>query len=332
MDFSTVTLSRAVRALGGFLVTQPPVLRRGELAQQLLSGLSQKDIVAYWERRGVKQGTCLAALRRLQTDVVLTAAKRLALVTRCRNWLYGEYAQLEEPLDLPAVTDRIPGQEFRSRFLSLHRPLLVVGAGIDWPAVAKWSDEYLTELVGGVHIQVMCGRSTAPASDQYAGTALARDMPFGDFIAQVAAMGRSNDYYMVAKNDFFSREGAQALAADVGALDFVDTACSSSDTKLWFGPSGTYTPFHYDSRSSVLVQIRGVKRVRLISPWYSEHIPQSEPWYADPGWSPRGDEPVRIPVGVVLLKPGDALFIPVGWWHDVEALDISISMTFLRFK
>jgi ribosomal protein L16 Arg81 hydroxylase len=33
----------------------------------------------------------------------------------------------------------------------------------------------------------------------------------------------------------------------------------------------------------------------------------------------------------VLVHPGEALFIPVGWWHHVEALETSISVSFTNF-
>jgi hypothetical protein len=34
----------------------------------------------------------------------------------------------------------------------------------------------------------------------------------------------------------------------------------------------------------------------------------------------------------VMLDPGDALFIPLGWWHQVTALDFSVTLTHTNFR
>jgi ribosomal protein L16 Arg81 hydroxylase len=33
----------------------------------------------------------------------------------------------------------------------------------------------------------------------------------------------------------------------------------------------------------------------------------------------------------VVLSPGEGLFIPVGWWHHVRALEPSLSVSFTSF-
>jgi ribosomal protein L16 Arg81 hydroxylase len=34
----------------------------------------------------------------------------------------------------------------------------------------------------------------------------------------------------------------------------------------------------------------------------------------------------------IVLEAGECLFIPIGWWHQVEALDFSVSLTFTNFR
>ena len=38
-----------------------------------------------------------------------------------------------------------------------------------------------------------------------------------------------------------------------------------------------------------------------------------------------------LPGHEVELSPGQALFIPAGWWHEVDALDVSISLSVTAF-
>ena len=39
----------------------------------------------------------------------------------------------------------------------------------------------------------------------------------------------------------------------------------------------------------------------------------------------------KIPIIEVTLNPNEVIFIPVGWWHTVKSLDISISLSFTNF-
>jgi hypothetical protein len=34
----------------------------------------------------------------------------------------------------------------------------------------------------------------------------------------------------------------------------------------------------------------------------------------------------------VALTPGEALFMPIGWWHQVKSLDFSVTITYTNFR
>ena len=145
--------------------------------------------------------------------------------------------------------------------------------------------------------------------------------------------GPSNDYYMVSRNRFFSKAEARILLDDLGTLPMVQTRGGADAVKMWFGPEGTVTPLHHDDRNNVIVQIIGVKTVTLSPPYYAVHMRQEQAWYAavDPT---KPDDPSRtkpLRSDSFDLLPGDALFIPVGWWHSVISHSPSITMAFVDF-
>ena len=108
----------------------------------------------------------------------------------------------------------------------------------------------------------------------------------------------------------------------------------------WLGPPGTVTPLHTDPHPNLLCQVRGVKYVRLYPP---SETPRMYPHQSGLNTnSSRVDlrragcasfhsdfpEFERACGHECALQPGDALFIPPGWWHYVEACSASVSVSF----
>lgn len=94
------------------------------------------------------------------------------------------------------------------------------------------------------------------------------------------------------------------------------------------------------NRRSPLLQVFGRKEVVLFSPEQSEllrpfsaaqhpHLRNtSQLDLADPGLL-QANEGLRSASWVhCILRPGEALHIPKGWWHFVRALDPSLSVNF----
>ena len=109
------------------------------------------------------------------------------------------------------------------------------------------------------------------------------------------------------------------------------------DTKIWFGgPKGTISPCHFDPFHNMLVQILGEKEVILIDTKYSDAL---YPAYGTvqkntslvnfecPDMS-RHPKFAEVQGCKAILKPGDALFMPLRWWHYCKTEQLSCSVNF----
>ncbi|MEV6654956.1 cupin domain-containing protein [Streptomyces sp. NPDC051219] len=67
---------------------------------------------------------------------------------------------------------------------------------------------------------------------------------------------------------------------------------------------------HWDDHDVIVLQIAGAKRWRLYGP--TRH----KPMYRD---TAAPEAPPTDPVAELVLKPGDLLYLPRGWWHAVTA-------------
>lgn len=100
---------------------------------------------------------------------------------------------------------------------------------------------------------------------------------------------------------------------------------------IFLGPGGSKTPLHVDPclTHAWLAQVRGRKRFILYKPAHLQHLYDAAGHPADVREPDRLNHPtfdLATPYEVV-LQPGDVLFVPAGWAHQVECVDDSISLT-----
>ena len=258
---------------------------------------------------------CSGCSDRVEPTSIEWIAKKAIWLLECRQRLLSD-----EIVDINYLMfERI----FFRDFYRLNRPVVMRGV-IDWPAIELWkSPQYLLERVGSSDIEVQCGRNADPNFEPNS-NALKSRMPFARFVEAVETGPGGNDIYMTANNSSSNRGATFALWNDIGRLPYLDE--SERGRFLWYGPAGTFTPLHHDLTNNLVVQVRGRKTVRLVAPEQLASMENRVHCYSG----------VKLDDGVVRhqsveILPGDVLFIPVGWWHDVRSLDVSMTITFTNF-
>lgn len=307
------------------------------LVRLLLAGSTAEGLTLAGREIGLTGEEVAVISRETSSNPLYSIGREYWTRLQSREWYFAALAKMASDrgtmrrLDVarPAALSR---PTFLRNYYYSNRPVLVRGAALKWPAVSKWTEDYLTKKCGNSVVEVMAGRASAPVPAQNTGDRLRKTLKFGDYIRQVYHSGPGNDSYMVSRNHFFERAGTKVLLRDLKRSPYVNTQ-RAREVRMWFGPSGTVTPLHYDDKNNLIVQVVGRKTIRLYSPWFSEHMAQRRHWYA--GCDPRETRypsDVSLPVELTCdLLVGDALFLPVGWWHAVYSKSISMSLSFFDF-
>lgn len=239
---------------------------------------------------------------------------------------------------MPLDIDRRAGvsrEEFLDRYYSRNEPVLLTDVCDRWPARSLWTPSHLAGKLGSVEIEVMADRESDPDYEVNANRHRYL-MPFDEYVAKVEASSRSNDIYLVANNKLLSTEAALPLWDDF-YLDerYLSPDPGRSHAFFWFGPAGTVTPLHHDTVNVLFNQIDGWKHVILIPALEIHRVYNSIGVFSDV--DPLNPDLRRYPLYTdvqqihVDVGPGQTLFIPAGWWHHVEATEMSISISLTNF-
>lgn len=103
--------------------------------------------------------------------------------------------------------------------------------------------------------------------------------------------------------------------------------------RFWLGPEGTVTPLHCDYDDNIFAQIWGTKRIFLSPPHHDELLYPKEAnaiLFGSP-FDPESPDFEKFPLArqatmiEVIVNPGDLLYVPAGWYHQVCALTFSLS-------
>lgn len=209
--------------------------------------------------------------------------------------------------------------EFVAKYLRSGTPVILTDVVTKWPAFERWTPDYLASATAA---------RTFPIAHSPDGTFTTNDRKAMTFRELVDAPADAR-YYAQCVN---LGEELPDLARDVRIPGYFDMKRFNNGA-LWFGRKTT-TPIHWHPRTEVfLCQVYGTKRFTLFSPDQYQQL-QPRPWNVDDfngsETSYTGDTgPLEKATAIrCTLQPGDMIYIPIHWWHLVEADDWSISVVF----
>ncbi len=310
---------------------------RAWVAENLLRNEPAADVVAGLMESGVPESLAQEVVNETLHSPIFRAAMPFARESRRLRTFARLDRERWKGQANPTGIERVayPGNEaFFARYWAAGTPVVFTGMTEGWKAHQTWRLPALAERFGDVPVDITDGRSSNPNYDmehkKHIRTVLLRD-----YVARIlATSGESNDFYMVANNRN-TQKGLSGVLDDIALPPDLFREDVSSGSAFWLGPAGTVTPLHHDNSNILFFQLIGRKRYRMIAPLEIALLDGAQAMYG--GVDPENPDLDRYPwwseitVRDFVLEPGDALFIPVGWWHHVRALDVSVSLALNAF-
>lgn len=239
---------------------------------------------------------------------------------------------MRDPIAVPKLSGA-SGDEFSRRFLKTSRPVVIAGGASEWPAAA-WTPEMLRSKAGDSMVLTHRSDSIYFGLDEVSGGPKYREqeMTLDRFVSLALDPPDDGLRYYLQRASIPDR--LPALLPDLKMPEGVDPA-KIYLMNLWFGPGENVTRLHYDVPNNFLVHFYGRKRITLFAPRDTARLyPFRSKAYNMSQVNIDEPDEVRFPKLAdaqpyhVEIGPGDMLYIPPFWWHQVYSLELAISANY----
>jgi len=243
---------------------------------------------------------------------------------------------------------QLPPNYFVESFYMRNQPVIFTDLAKGWPAVGKWTPDYLLKNFGdrtatGLTWDIASGNHIDDFLNFTRWTASLKD--WGELILHPTGTRRGYLTFSVLKLIPEMREDLESLDKYMNLPKSYPRKLrqiAKKQPSLWFGGAGQTSPMHFDTSQNFLVQIYGTKTMVLFPPEEAENLywpcDDKPPFkYHEVNWTPvnaLNPDLSKHPrfaqaKGVeVTLEPGDTLYLPVRWWHYTRGNEVSLSVNF----
>lgn len=225
--------------------------------------------------------------------------------------------------------------EFDQQYFKVHRPAIHKGGVKNTQYFKEWSFDYLRSKCGEIPVKISHSKI-----GYYKDGIEVKHLPFATALDHFVSEDQGKFYYLQQSSipDTFP-----ILKDEIERPPWLLETDLILNQNLWVGGSGCVSPLHYDGSSNFLIQVKGRKKLILFAPQDYNYLYPMEGQEGKEhvsGVDLRNVDHDRFPLFKnatpyeFVLEPGDVLFIPSHWWHEVRSLDASISLNywFLRFE
>lgn len=226
-------------------------------------------------------------------------------------------------------------------FVDHNMPALWEGATEAW---GGWDLNRLQSVLGGTEMKNVFvaanGRFTFFKAAQQVEGLKKQPMFFSEFVSR-AKKDASFDPILCPEETYYLYgeplpAPLKTVFTDLPLLQSVRKQYDLTSSLLWVAVNGSCSPLHYDLSEGVLAQIVGTKRVIMFPPSAQlypfpvvhAHDRQSsipDVHKVDRRQFPLFDENLAVRGE---LKAGQVLYIPFGWWHQIESEGVNVSVSF----
>lgn len=223
-------------------------------------------------------------------------------------------------------------ETFLKNYILAEKPVVLDNCINHWPALTKWQDQnYFIKLAGLRTVSIELGRDYTDSNWTQ------KLMTLEDFIRNhIFAEGGTTGY--LAQYQLFDQ--IPELKNDIIEPEYCCFSEEDEDEHIdimaWYGPKGTLSPLHHDPKKNLLAQVVGEKQIFLFSPEDSVYLYPHEHELLNntARIDPRNPDFRKFPMYkeakgyCCVLRSGQMLYIPPKWWHFVESLSVSFSVSF----
>ncbi|MBD2559791.1 MULTISPECIES: cupin-like domain-containing protein [Nostoc] len=257
--------------------------------------------------------------------ITLIIGTRLLIFMLMRMWRKQKYKLVWTPISSIERRSNLSYDEFFREYSSVGKPVIITDAMKDWPASTKWTLDFFNSECGSLKASV---REDGDYKKQL-------QITIGDYIDYLTADERSKTLYLFDFHPYNYPQLYNDYKVPVYFPNWFDRLPKKFQEKydypldyIMIGGKGCSIGLHVDGGYTYawLALISGKKRCALFTPDQTEFLYNGKVDVFNPDLE---KFPLYAKVKPVetILEPGEILYIPTRWWHQVETLEDSIALS-----